>query len=327
VERGGPVVTRVFGWETSLAAEHHFRIGMPFPLLDPTRFETHRGQPGEDIFDYDVVFAHRLAGEAPLWQKLCADPNVLTVYDMDDDLLNVDPANTIPYRIFHPIRLQTLANVIAADVVTVSSPGLLEAYQNIHPRVVMLPICIPDEMPEWPIPPREGLTVGWAGSMHKRQDWPGIAWALHDYARRVPHARFRMYGADYTGGLLGGRCEFVPFTTDVYRFYRSLDFDIGIAPLIDTPFNRKKCHTKLIEYGARGIPTIASALGQNNDWIKHGINGFLINNPSEMAEYLVALTDAATRSAMASAAHATACEWTIGKHIHLWEEVFGGALP
>lgn len=319
---------RVFGWSQWSAGEWDFRIGRPFPLLDPVRFDATWGQtPPDEIRDYDVVFAHRLTGDVPLWRELCADPNVLTVYDMDDDVLCVDPENTAVYRVFHPHEAATRRNVLAADVVTVSSPGLLERYSAIHPRVVMLPICIPDDMPDWPRPERKGLTVGWAGSPHKRQDWPGVAEALVEYARIVPQARFRMYGGDYTRGLVGDRCEFVPFTHDVTGFWRSLSFDIGIAPLVDTPFNRGKCHTKLIEYGARGIPTIASAIGQNTDWIQHGVNGLLVEHPSEWVPYLLALTDDETRTAMAKAAYESAREWTFSKHVHEWENVFAGVTP
>lgn len=320
---------RVFAWETSLAAEHHFRIGMPFPLLDPARFETTQGQPGDDIFDYDVVFTHRLAGPASLWQKLCADPNVLTVYDMDDDLLCVDPENTIPYRIFHPLEADTRRNVEAADLVTVSSTGLLRRYRELHPNVMMLPICIPDDMPEWPIPERQELTVGWGGSTHKRQDWAAddIAGKLAEYARLVPQARFELMGGDYTRGLLGDRARFTPFIADVDAFYRGLNFSIGIAPLMRSLFNEGKCHTKLIEYGARGIPTIATAIGQNVDWINHGVNGYLVEDPSEWVPYLLALSDGDTRARLAAGARESAREWIISKHIHLWEDAFSGVTP
>jgi glycosyltransferase involved in cell wall biosynthesis len=320
-------VIRVFGWQTSTAGEFDFRIGRPFPLLDKSRFEATWGQPGgEDIFDYDVVFAHRLAGPSELWHKVCADPNILAVYDMDDDLLCVDRENTIPHRLFAPLAPETYRNVMAADVVTVSSPGLLERYSQLHPRVMMLPICIPDDMPDWPIPDREGLTVGWAGSLHKRQDWPGVAWALRDYADKVPRARFVMSGADYTGGLLRDRCRFVAFNPDVDGFWRSLNFDIGLAPLVDTPFNQGKCHTKLIEYGARGIPTVASAIGQYTEWIQHGVNGFLVHEPGDWVRYLLELSDDDIRAGIAKAAHESSRQWTFSRHIHLWESAFSGEI-
>jgi glycosyltransferase involved in cell wall biosynthesis len=318
---------RVFGWRTTLAGEEHFRIGMPFAHLDPSRFEVTVGQPGPDIHDYDVVFVHRLAGPNQLWHELCADPKILAIYDMDDDLLCVDPVNTVPHQIFAPLAAETLRNVQVADLVTVTTPALAERYRQIHPYVAVLPICIPDEMPDWPIPEREGLTVGWAGGMHKRQDWPGVAWKLREYAELVPRARFRMIGADYTGGLLGRRCEYIPYQDDVYEFYRSIDFDIGIAPMIDTRFNRGKCHTKLIEYGARGIPTVASAIGEYVTWIEHGVNGLLVHHPDEWVAHLLTLTDDDTRAAMAKAAHDTARLWTISKHIGKWEAVFSGVMP
>lgn len=315
-------MTRVFGWQTSTAAEHDFRIGLPFPLLDPARFEWTVGQPGPDIHEYDVVFAHRLAGRSELWHKLCADPNVLCVYDMDDDLLCVDPENTACYRIFHPLEAETRRNVLAAGIVTVSSPELLERYSQIHPRVALLPQVIPDGMPDWPIPARERpLTIGWAGSMHKRQDWPGISETLAEFARIVPDVRFRMYGGDYTGGILGGRCEFVPFT-DPMTYWRNLDLDVGLAPLVDTPFNRGKTVTKLIEYGARCIPTVASAVGQYTSWVEQGVNGFLVNDFSEWLSYLLVLADHDLRRNMALAAWESSRPWVVSRQVDKWEAVF-----
>jgi glycosyltransferase involved in cell wall biosynthesis len=320
-------VIRVFGWQTSTAAEHDFRIGLPFPLLDPTRFETAVGTPGSDIFEYDVVFAHRLAGRSDLWRHLCANyPDVLCVYDMDDDLLAVDPENTTCYRIFHPLAQETRRNVEAADIVTVSSPVLAERYEKINPNVVVLPQVIPDGMCDWPRPAEDRpLTVGWAGSMHKQQDWPGIAEALQRFARIQPDVRFRMYGGDYTRGLLAGRCEFVPFT-DPLTYWRSLAFDIGIAPLVDTPFNRGKTTTKLLEYGAAGIPTVASAIGQYVEWIDEGVNGWLVRDPSEWLPYLIALTDDQHRHALGDAARDKARESEVSKHVHRWESVFEGKV-
>lgn len=318
---------RVFGWQTSNAAEYDFRIGLPFPLLDPARFEYTIGEPGPDIHNYDVVFAHRLAGRSERWLKLCADPNVLTVYDMDDDILCVDPSNRGPYSVFHPLEAGTRQNVLAADIVTVSSPGLLERYRAMRGSVTMLPICIPDDMPDWPVLAEDRpFTVGWAGSLHKVQDWPGLAEDLVRLKRIMPSVRFRTYGGNYTRGLLGDALEHFPYVHDTNKFWRSLKFDVGLAPLVDTPFNAGKCHTKLIEYGARHIPTVASNIGQYGEWIEHSVNGFLVDDHRDWVPRIMALADPRVREKMAAAAHESARAWTFGKHIHRWEQTFEGVV-
>lgn len=316
---------RVYAWETSHSAEHHFRIGMPFPLLDPTRFETARGGPDPTLHDYDVVFAQRLAGHAPLWHELCADPNVLTVYDMDDDLLCVDPQNAFCYNIFHPLEPETRRNVLAADIVTVSSPGLLARFKEIHPNVVMLPICVPDDLLHWPRGDSDELVVGWAGSMHKRQDWESVNLVAHltRFAVERPDARFLFKGADYTNGQLRG-ATILPFGL-IGDYYANIPFTVGLAPLMSSHFNDGKTHTKLIEYGMKGIPTIASPIGQYTDWIDHGVNGMLVDGDN-WVECLHHLADPSVRKAMGDAAFKTTSEWTISKHIHKWEQVFEGIV-
>lgn len=323
---------RVFGWQTSTAAEHDFRIGMPFPLLSTKTFAVDVGTPGtggvdeDDLFGYDVVFAHRLAGHVPLWHKLCADPNVLTVYDMDDDLLCVDVENIVPYRLFHPLQAETRRNVETADIVTVPNETLAERYRQINPNVVVLPICIPDDLPDRPIPERD-LSVGWAGSTHKAQDWQAADMTAQ--WRRLADltgARFVTMGGDYTRGALGHRHRHVPFTADIGGYYRALDFAVGVNPLMASRFNDGKSHTKLIEYGARGIPTLASAIGQNTEWVDHGTNGFLVHDNADWVAYLLALCDDDTRARMGAAARESARRWTISRHIHRWESVFRGMV-
>jgi glycosyltransferase involved in cell wall biosynthesis len=55
-------------------------------------------------------------------------------------------------------------------------------------------------------------------------------------------------------------------------------FDIGIMPLTDTPWERGKCGYKLIQYMACGKPVIASPVGVNNEIVICGLNGYLANS-------------------------------------------------
>ena len=61
-------------------------------------------------------------------------------------------------------------------------------------------------------------------------------------------------------------------------------FDVGIMPLIDTPWNRGKSALKAVEYMGFGIPTLASPVGENNWLIQDGVNGFLPNTTQSWAE-------------------------------------------
>jgi glycosyltransferase involved in cell wall biosynthesis len=65
-----------------------------------------------------------------------------------------------------------------------------------------------------------------------------------------------------------------------------LKFDVGIMPLIDTPWEQGKCAYKLIQYMGCGIPVVASAVGMNNKVVKHDYSGFLVKSETEWFNYL-----------------------------------------
>ena len=65
--------------------------------------------------------------------------------------------------------------------------------------------------------------------------------------------------------------------------------DIGLAPLPDNRFTRGKCGFKILQYGAAGLPVIASPVGANAEYVRHGTVGFLATNEAQWVESISTL--------------------------------------
>lgn len=64
---------------------------------------------------------------------------------------------------------------------------------------------------------------------------------------------------------------------------------VAVFPYDDTLINRTKCSVKLIDLLASGLPVVADAVGQNVEYIQHGVSGWLTPPEDDvaMAEALV----------------------------------------
>jgi glycosyltransferase involved in cell wall biosynthesis len=65
-----------------------------------------------------------------------------------------------------------------------------------------------------------------------------------------------------------------------------MQFDIGIMPLSDTPWEQGKCAYKLIQYMGCGLPVVASAVGMNKEVVKNGYSGFWAKTEKEWYDCL-----------------------------------------
>ena len=78
----------------------------------------------------------------------------------------------------------------------------------------------------------------------------------------------------------GVKLECLRWEEDLEAKYIS-ECDIGIMPLMDTPWDRGKCGYKLIQYMACYLPVIASPIGINKELVKNEKNGFLASCRSD----------------------------------------------
>lgn len=65
--------------------------------------------------------------------------------------------------------------------------------------------------------------------------------------------------------------------------------DVALYPFDDTLVNRSKCSVKLLDLLSAGVPVIADAVGQNNEYIHHGETGLLVTSGDTMSMAQAAL--------------------------------------
>lgn len=89
---------------------------------------------------------------------------------------------------------------------------------------------------------------------------------------------FRVIGAEIE--MSGVDVEILPWneSTEV-DLIRACD--MGVMPLMDTPWEQGKCGYKLIQYMACGLPVVASPVGANLDIVHNGKNGYLASTSDE----------------------------------------------
>lgn len=273
---------------------------------------------------YDVIVGQRwnVPSAMPDWYALARSGHRL-VYEIDDDLWSLDEWNTVARAHHPPMVLEAAkAAIRAADAVHVTTEPLAEAVRAWNPNVTVLPNHVPGELFEMQRPRRERVVVGWAGSDSHLGDLALIGSQLARFVRRNPTAEFHNMGSDYRR-VLGISGRHTP-GQGILEFYRAIDFDIGLAPVARTRFNRSKSGIKALEYMALGIPVIASDYDPYRPVVRHGVTGFLVRQEHEWGKRMYELLkDDAMREEMGRNAREHARRWSIATGWRLWESAYG----
>ena len=275
--------------------------------------------------DIDVFAGQLLTGPRgmELWESWAGKTRL--VYDIDDDVFSSDHEGSLWHKM--PECRDIAAYLLSiSDLVTVSTEPLVEVVKRYNPNVTVLPNCVHEDLLAIERPRRERVTVGWAGGTSHLRDFQYAAPMISRFMARNPAVDFHFVGADYSPvrewKAPPGR--HTAWTPDVWDYYRGVDFDIGIAPLDPaSAFARGKSHLKAMEYGALGIPVIASYSEPYRQYVRHGVTGFLVKHDHEWSRYLRDLVnDEAMRTEMGAAAKRQAASWTIQARYGAWEQAY-----
>jgi glycosyltransferase involved in cell wall biosynthesis len=231
----------------------------------------------------DIDSANRLADHA---RRISAT----LLFDLDDDLLNV-PATHPDAAMHRPLARVVRRMLAVADSVWVSTPGLAARLASIRPDATVIENRLderiwsagPAPSPFWDDPVRI-LCMG--TTTHER-----------DFALIEP-ALLRLkaeYGGHVVIDVLGmtSRIELpaelnrIGPSTHASRSYPGFvnwlttmqpRWHIGLAPLLDTAFNRSKSPIKAMDYAALGLTVLASDVPAYRGSIADGPAGQLVAN-------------------------------------------------
>jgi hypothetical protein len=317
---------RIFGFHDNSACAY-YRVTLPLDAMrDLGGWEVQTACGWDDrALDYPVVIGQRLGkSEAlPLWRRLYAGRKL--VYETDDDMWSIDETNFRALAEHTPSLLDAAAEAIRmAHLTTVSTAPLAAVVERVGARrTAVLENHVDGRLLDVQRAHSAAgrVVVGWAGGDSHLKDMRSFERQFRRFMRGADDVEFHNIGTDFRPSLkIPGRHT---GWQGIWDYYRSIDFDIGLAPLAHTPFNDSKSHIKALEYAALGIPVIASDELPYRDFVVHGVTGYLVKRDHEWTMYLRELTaNRELREAMGQKAKEVAAEWTIQKGWERWADVY-----
>lgn len=238
-----------------------------------------------------------------LIDKFRAEDRPKVVYEVDDNPWEWHPTDPIHRKLGSAYARLVSQSMARCDAVTTTTPTLAARIWREFPTmpVWVVPNAIDYQYRHWDSHVKRedvGLedrhvVLGWTGSAHHGKDGQQVIAALPKVFSWHPDAVFLMQCdrpvfEEWTAGVgkeWRDRLRHVPpVGFSEHPAVYSL-FDVNLAPLEDTKFNRCKSDLRLIEGGAQGVPYVASNIAPYRDFhfASGGIGGHLAQTASEWA--------------------------------------------
>lgn len=278
------------------------------------------GETWDKIFkEYDVFWTHYFhpgddGRNASAMFYTARKYNKKIILDLDDNSFDVPESNLIYDKYKKGSNQRAFLNTVLylADAITVSTEPLkqrvLQHFRDVakhmkveEPEKKVYVIPNYNDKKDWDVkeiePDPRFFTIGYSGSTSHYDDLMMVMPSLIKILQKYEHVRIQFMGA-VRKDLIKNYFKDVPASlryrmdmvgsTETFNEYpewlSQQQWNVGIAPLVDSPFTRCKSHIKWMEYASIGLPTVASRVYPyfmdiaGKKTIVDGETGFLVRN-------------------------------------------------
>lgn len=261
----------------------------------------------------DVLIAQMCHMEGALIElvRLKVENKIPLVTEIDDDILHTpsyNPANAV-YGQGSRFRKVAIDQFRMSDAMVVSTPYLAEVYSEFCKNIYVVPNSLDFRI--WDNlrhkKNKDVIRIGWAGGASHSEDLRIIESVVHKTLAKHPTTVFCfVHGIpDFLRGI--DRVEAVYDFTRIDRypqFLASRGFDIGLAPLVDSAFNRGKSNLRWLEYAGLNVPCVASKVGHFAETITQAEDGLLCESEQDWLDSIdFLISDENARRKMGKAAN------------------------
>lgn len=207
------------------------------------------------------------------------------VYLIDDDLGAVTRTPGLPDA--YVSRLSGLAArqpalLRLADEVVACCDALVTQLAREHANVSLLTpplLSTPDDLSHFD---EAAWSIGYHGTRAHRDDIAHLAPALSSVMTSHPDTRLEVMMGRHLPDALADipnltSPEALPWA-EFQRYQATRHLQIGLAPLLDTPFNRGKSWIKFLDIAAMGGVGIYSRRAPFTEIVEHGVDGLLVGD-------------------------------------------------
>ena len=238
---------------------------------------------------FDVVVVQRILPFLDVLREKCEKYDIKLVYETDDDLLDVEE-NSPSYEYVNRVS-ESIKNFIdASDVITVSTSTLASKFDK-NKTVVISNYYVNTVFDIKEDIKTEGkLKLGYYGTLTHSKDLFLIKNVILKFM-----------------GWLS----------------KTVDWDIAVVPLEDSPFNQCKSELKFIELAILGLPGVYSNMCVYNGIVKDGYNGFLAENDDEWFEKIekLILDKELRRYIRKNALDNVLSDYKIEDRVKIWDKI------